>query len=356
MTTRKYLAGVGLAAATALLIASGPAGATTGTSAAAAALNSEIVQAITAMGATVTSIAAVTGGFQVHFSTGASVFVPQTGFLDRGDSKTLFVEGATGFSAQGNERRFAIWGQYAYTRFDEDQRAVDSDGSTHAFTVGGDYLINRWMRGGIAFTFDHTNIDTTFNRGKSRTNGYSFSPYALFQLIENRLFFDTTIGYGVTDQKSNRNSGTITSTSDGDRLFASANLTSIFAVKNWSIRPGAGILWSRSATDSYRESNGILAAANVNHFGRMHLGSEFGYNFARWQPFVSAKYLYDYKFDYPKFTGVTQPTEHRSAAQFGLGASFSLTNRLTGSVKGTTEAFRKDNSNHSFTGSMRYAF
>lgn len=366
MQANKMLLGVvGLVA---FCAAAAPALASTGTSQAAASQNANTSNTVVNSTATPNVVTTISNGFQVNFSGGPSGGPRSVGAaplssgstqsgarIDGGDQK-LFHHGATGFSAQGSEPRFAVWGQYGYTRFDEDQRAVDSDGSTHAIVVGGDYRFNRWLIGGLAFVYDRTDVDTTFNLGELEVNGYSFAPYAVVQLIQDRLFLDATVGYGITDQDAKRRSNTITSSADGDRIFAAANLTAVFRHMNWRMQPSTGILWSRSKTDSYLESNGVRAGESVNHFGRMHVGGEVGYRFARWEPFAGAKYLYDYKFDYPTFTGVTQPKEHRSAAQFTLGTNVNISNRLIATVKGQTEAFRKDNSTYGFSGTLRYAF
>ncbi len=357
---------LGIVGLVALCVAAAPALATTGTSQAAASQNANTINSVvnsTSMpnlvntltnGIEAVNFAAILGGLQTGQS-GAGDAVRSGARIDGGEQK-LFHHGATGFSAQGSEPRFAVWGQYGYTRFDEDQQAVDSDGSTHAVVLGGDYRFNRWLIGGLAFVYDRTNMDTTFNSGELEVNGYSFAPYAIVQLIQNRLFLAVSAGYSITDQDAKRTNNTITSSADGDRFFAAANLTAVFNHMNWRLQPSTGILWARSKTDSYRESNGVLASESVNHFGRMHVGGEVGYRFARWEPFAGAKYLHDYKFDYPTFTGVTQPTERRSAAQFTVGTNVNISNRLTATVKGQTEAFRKDNSTYGFSGTLRYAF
>ncbi len=276
----------------------------------------------------------------------------------RGPSTSSLLDaGAKGFSAQGNEPRFGVWGQYGYTIFDEDQSAIDSDGKSHTVAFGGDYRFNRWLIGGLALAYERTDVDTTFNLGKLDQTGYVVAPYAVFALIQNRLFLDVSAGYVFGDQDTERNSGRIRGSTDTSRIFGAANLTASLEHKNWNFRPGTGILWSRSQSEAYRESNATAVPKVVDHFGRMRLGTEVGYQFAKWEPFVMADYTYDYKFDYAKVgAGQIQPKEHRSAATFGLGANIALTNSLTGSLRGTTEAFRKDNSQQSFTGSMRYAF
>jgi len=351
MQANKMLLGVvGLVA---FCAAAAPALATTGTSQAAASQNANTTNSVVNRQSSANIFAAFET--EMRAQREASSAQLRTARIDGGD-QTLFHHGATGFSAQGSEPRFAVWGQYGYTRFDEKQTAVDSDGSTHAIVVGGDYRFNRWLIGGLAFVYDRTDVNTTFNTGELEVNGYSFAPYAVIQLIQNRLFLDATAGYGITHQDSKRVNKTITSSTDGDRIFAAANLTALFNHMNWRVQPSTGILWSRSKTDSYLESNGVRAAKSTDHFGRMHVGGELGYRFARWEPFAGAKYLYDYKFDYPTFDGVNQPKEHRSAAQFTVGTNVNISNRLIATMRGQTEAFRKDNSTYGFTGTLRYAF
>ncbi len=296
----------------------------------------------------------LSNGIQGSAGGGAKMF--GGGNRTSGDN-TLLDAGAKGFSAQGGERRFGVWGQYGYTGFDEDQSAIDSDGTSHTVAFGGDYRFNRWLIGGLSLAYERTDIDTTFNLGEVKQTGYVIAPYAVFALIQNRLFLDVSAGYVLGDQDTKRARGIITGSTDTSRVFGGANLTASLAHMNWNFRPGTGIMWSRSQSDAYRESNGTAVPKVVDHFGRMRLGTEIGYQFAKWEPFAQAEYTYDYKFDYARVgPGQIQPKEHRSAATFGLGANIALANGLTGSVRGTTEAFRQDNSTYSFTGSLRYAF
>lgn len=284
---------------------------------------------------------------------------PQRSDIDAEATQTssLFRYGATGLSAQQDDPRAAVWGQYGYTRFDEDQTAIDSDGSSHAFAVGGDYRWNNWLATGMAFVYSRTDVDTTFNRGTSKSSGYTFAPYAVVSVIPSLLIADATVGYTVGDNDMTRSNGAITGSTDTNSYFASANLSLLLGKGPWSFTPSTGILWSRSEVDAFRESNGTAVPRSLTHFGRMHIGSEVGYNFERWSPFVGAKYLYDYKFEHAKDpSGVPIAKAHKSAAELSMGANVSLTNRLIGSFKGTTEAFRKDNSTYSFSGSLRYAF
>jgi outer membrane autotransporter protein len=228
---------------------------------------------------------------------------------------------------------------------------------THAFAFGSDYRWNNWFMTGLSFAYTRSDVDTTFNRGTLKSNGYNFAPYAVVSLIPNKLFLDVSAGYGFGDSKSTRTNGAITGSTDKSNYFVSGGLNMVLTANRWFAQPSAGILWSRSQWDAYRESNGTAVPRVVNHFGRMHVGSDVGYAFNSWQPFVGAKYLYDYKFEHAKDrNGVLIATAHRNAAELSMGTSVSLTNRLSGTLKGSTEAFRKDNSTYSFSGSLRYAF
>ncbi|MFN0043468.1 MAG: autotransporter outer membrane beta-barrel domain-containing protein [Alphaproteobacteria bacterium] len=325
--------------------------------------SSQVLSEITALQTTTTTLTTLQKGYLSSLLATATSrklnVVTTSGLSYEGGAKTssLFRYGAEGMSAQGNEPRMAVWGQYGFTRFDEDQPTIDSDGVVHSVAVGGDYRFNNWLLAGLSFAFDRSDVTTTFNRGTSKSNGYTFAPYAVVSLIQDTLFWDASAGYSFGDNKSTRSSGLITGSNDNDRYFMSTNLSAVLNKGRWIARPATGVLWSRSESDAFRESNGTLVPRNVSHFGRMHVGSEFGYVFPKWEPFVGAKYLYDYKFDFPKSAaGIPIATAHRSAVEFALGTNLNFTQRLSGNLKGSTEAFREDNSTYTFSGSLRYAF
>ena len=281
----------------------------------------------------------------------------QRGSLDEPDSRDLFGAGARGFSAQERDPKFGVWGQYGFSHYKQDQTTIAGSGDTHVFVAGGDYRFNNWFLAGLSAGYERGDNKTTFNNGKITTNAGLVAPYAVFQLIEGMLFLDANAGYAAGGMDTERSNGSITGNTDFNRFFASSNLTANLERGNWQFRPGAGLVWARQEIDAYRESNATAVPRNVDHFGRMRVGSQIGYQFTRWQPYVLADYEYDFKFDYARTpAGVTQPVEHRSGALLGGGAIFSFTNSLTGGVQFTTRTFRSDYSEYSANGTIRYAF
>jgi hypothetical protein len=301
-----------------------------------------------------TTSSTITGGATGQNTGGSSTMF---GGNSGTNTTSLFDAGARGFSAQGKEIKFGAWAQYGFSSFDEDQVNIDSDGKVHSFVAGADYRFNRWGLAGLSLGYERVDVDTTFNLGKIETNGFVVAPYAVFQLITGKLFLDVNGGYAGGNMDTERASGAITGDTDYSRWFAASNLTANLSHNQWRFRPGLGVVWSRQEIDAYRESNANNVPKTIDHFGRFRAGSQLGYQFAKWQPYVLADYEYDFKFDYPTLGGgALQPTEHRSGALLGGGVVFNFTNRLTGGVQFSTRAFREDYSQYNATGTIRYAF
>ncbi|MDZ7737050.1 MAG: autotransporter outer membrane beta-barrel domain-containing protein [Gammaproteobacteria bacterium] len=80
---------------------------------------------------------------------------------------------------------------------------------------------------GIAIGYEHTDIDTGFNRGNVESDGFTIAPYAGF-LLDDLLSVDATLGYTRIDVDQFRtdpaSGARITSGTISDRWFASANM------------------------------------------------------------------------------------------------------------------------------------
>ena len=180
------------------------------------------------------------------------------------------------------------------------------------------------------------------------------------------MFISGSVGYALLDEDLERNaSGTIiTGNTEVDRVFASGNVTGNLAVRNFRFRPSAGVVWLRSKTEAFSESNGVLAPENLVHFAQVKAGARLSHVFALRsgtnfiEPFILGQVEHDFKSDLPTAPAGTAvfPVDERTGGTVGGGMYFYIGPRISGGVEFSTEVGRDDFSTYSVTGNVRFSF
>ena len=265
----------------------------------------------------------------------------------------------SGAAAGGADGKLAIWVQGSYSTFDQDQIQIASDGDTYALGVGADWQFSDRFIGGLSFSGYTSDATLSFNNGSLETDGVIIAPYFAAILGKNRNFvLDGAIGYGVGESDATRSNGTITGSYDSDLWFASTNLTYQKSYRNFSFAPKVGVLWLDSTNDGYTESGGVVIPGGGTQLGRLSFGGKVSYiRNPKFIPYISAIGEYDFETDdYSSFTAGNRPSVEDTGATVGLGAQMALSERLSGTLEGTTALGREDYSAYTLSGTLRLKF
>lgn len=267
--------------------------------------------------------------------------------------------GLRGFSAGDGPSRLGLWANLAGTWFAEDQAALKSDGSVATGLVGADYRINDRFIVGLSAGYERQDVTTDFNQGSIVSNGYVVSPYALLQLIPNRLFMDVSGGYVGSKQTIDRtlNGQLVSGSPDAQRVFAAGAFQANFDHDKWRLRPETGVLWLNQHVDGYLESGGLAIPSSNTPLGRFHAGGRVSYNLGRIEPYVSGEFEYDFKTSTTVAdAGLPQPSTRRTGGVLGTGLMFQAMPGLFGGIQFSASVGRADYSQYNLGGTLRYAF
>lgn len=265
----------------------------------------------------------------------------------------------SGASAGGADGKLAIWVQGSYATFDQDQVQIAADGDTYSLGFGADWQFSDRFIGGLSLSGYTSDATLTFNNGSLETDGGIVAPYFAAILGKNRnIVLDGAIGYGVGESDAARANGTITGSYDSSVWFAATNLTYQKVVKNFSFAPKVGLLWLDSTNDGYTEVGGVAVPGGDTQLGRLSVGGKVSYvRNPKFIPFISVIGEYDFETDdYSAFASGNRPSVEDTGATLGLGAQMTLSERLSGSIEGSTAVGREDYSAYTLSGSLRLKF
>lgn len=281
----------------------------------------------------------------------------QSFFFDRDGLKV----DQSGVSAGGADGKLAIWMQGAYATFDQDQVQIASDGDTYSLGLGADWQVSDRVIAGLSVSGYTTDATLTFNTGSLETDGVVVAPYFAAILGKNRnLVLDGVVGYGSAENDAKRSNGAITGSYDSDLWFVATNLTYQKRFGNLGFAPKIGVLWLDSSNDGYTEAGvgGLAVPGGDTQLGRLSFGGKVSYLAnPKFVPYVSVIGEYDFETDdYSAFTAGNRPSVEDTGATIGLGANMALSERLSGSLAGTTAVGRDDYSAYNLSGTLRLRF
>ena len=311
-------------------------------------------------GGTSTIVSAGGGGFGGGGGGGPAGGAPegQDGFNFDRDGLRVDQSGA---SAGGADGKLAIWMQGSYATFDQDQVQIAADGDTYSIGFGADWQFSDRFIGGLSVSGYTTDATLTFNNGSLETDGMVVAPYFAAILGKNRNFIlDGAVGYGVGENDTTRANGAITGSYDSDMWFVATNLTYQKRYGNFGFAPKVGVMWLDSTNDGYTEAGvgAIAVPGGDTQLGRLSFGGKVSYlRNPKFVPYISAMGEYDFETDdYSAFTAGNRPSVEDTGATIGLGANMALSERLSGSLDGSTAVGRDDYSAYSVSGTLRLKF
>jgi len=179
---------------------------------------------------------------------------------------------------------FDIWVEGKYTSFRD--TSLPSSMSNNAqsgefglFTVGADYVFNRWLLAGVMAQYDlmYQHTPSGGSVANASGQGWTVGPYATVRLSEN-VFWQARGAWG---QSSNEVSpyGTYSNNFDSERWLASTALQGRWSYGIWIFRPSASVAYIQDNSKSYFDSFGALIPEVKSELGQAKAGPEVGLRF-----------------------------------------------------------------------------
>jgi len=262
------------------------------------------------------------------------------------------------------------WFSYSRTDFENDFASLASEGDRDSFFGGVDYkpdngkVLGMDMVFGLAFGYENSDIDTRFNRGKLETDGYTIAPYMGVSLNDT-WSMDASFGYSSLNNDQFRldpvSSARINSSPDSSSRFMQGNLNALVPLDKFLLGGTAGILWARSETDRFTESDGTVVGESRSRVVQIHLGGDVSYSYLdhsgnSWEPFVSGTYERDISFAKLRLANGPQPSSDNDNFVLGVGLRFFGANNLTGGIEWRNTLGRNQFDESVFSANMRIDF
>lgn len=256
------------------------------------------------------------------------------------------LKGATGLNAgDGASIPYGVWGNYAYTDFENDLSSTAFDGSSHSFLGGVDFAISENSVIGIAIGYDNGDIDTTFNSGNQESETFTIAPY-FGALLTDSMSVDFNIGYSRVDYDQFRvapgSTTRITSTPDSDRWFGAFNLNGFAYHDNWILGARVGALFASNVLEAYTESNGTAIAESRTKLGSASIAGDIAYSYKNYEPFVNLSYQYDFSLTEISVATGPQPTNDANDLLMTTGVRYFNNNGISGNIE-YSKRFLRDN-------------
>jgi outer membrane autotransporter protein len=178
---------------------------------------------------------------------------------------------------------FDIWAEGKYTSFRDTSLPGNMNNAQSGvfglFTVGADYVFNRWLLAGVMAQYDLLNQHTPSAGAMASASGggWTVGPYATVRLSEN-VFWQARGAWG---QSSNQVSpyGTYTNNFDSQRWLGSTALQGRWTYGNWIFRPSASVAYMQDNSKSYYDTFGVLIPEVKSELGQAKAGPEVGLRF-----------------------------------------------------------------------------
>lgn len=277
---------------------------------------------------------------------------------NRGQNIALIQKGfpASGLSAGDAWENYSFWLSYSRVETEDDLSSTAYDSSTNNAMAGIDYIVSDRMVVGLAFLAEDNDVDTVFNTGSQKIDGFMVAPYFGYSLTD-VFSIDGSVGYGGYDIDQVRTDPVTGTLVDGDtesdRWFASFNLNAFRNVGNWFLSGRAGMVYSEEDHDGYTETGVAGAAVNPAvasqelEFGQLQIGGEAAYSLGNFEPFVSA--FYEYDFEREKIivnAGQARPDNDRDDVRLGLGVRAFSNDGFAGILQWNTVLDRSNFDSH----------
>lgn len=253
-----------------------------------------------------------------------------------------------GLSGGSSELGLGVWANVGYSSIDFDKAGSEFDGDIWTGMGGLDYKFTEQFIAGMAFGYENIDLETTFNRGTLKADGWTFAPYALYRFTKT-YSVDASVGYSMVDYDLTRRdplvNTSITGKTDGNRYFGAVNLNGNWAEDQWRFGAKLGNLYVTETKDRFTESNGVVTGEQTTKVGQASLGGKVGYNLGMVEPYVSGAGRIYYG-----------DADDKSDFLAGVGSLFYLGEMAIGGIEATTPLAADDLKQWTVTGTIRFDF
>jgi len=184
--------------------------------------------------------------------------------------------GLAAFAAAKATPKWSTWGDLNATWSDRNDAVAGNNGRLDAGTIAIDYRIVERGVIGVLGSFEHGDYDTTLSGGTMKSwavGGGVYGGYALTDV----LIVDALAQWQALD--TDVSSPAATASYRGNRVQLAANLTAYLTRGVYSLRPTAGISYTRDDFDGYTDSAGIFTGSQWTATTAGSAGVEVGREF-----------------------------------------------------------------------------
>lgn len=248
-----------------------------------------------------------------------------------------------------NASMLSVWSALGIKNLNDDI----TDGYINTVMAGLDFRLSDRLLSGLAIAYESTDLDTGFNDGEFKSDAFTIAPYGIYKITD-QLSVDSSIGYSRVNYDFNRINGTVTSSTDADRIFAALNFNYNYALNRIRFGTKAGYLYAVEKPDDFTESTGTTVSGKDIYLGQARIGARIGYMFDRVEPFIDLRYEYD---NVSSDIALSNYDDDRDGVVAALGLNFSLSSSVTGSILGRKELGRSNgDETHALLGNIAYKF
>ncbi len=236
--------------------------------------------------------------------------------LSSADESTEITRGA---SAGDQGSPWTLWATPIVTQVNNRIDPITSKGSVGIVMLGLEHNQDDELIRGVIVAFDRTILETPYNSGTVKGNGYTVSPYIALPLNE-AWMLDANAGLGKNDQKTNI-SGTTASPND-DRSLVSIGLTKSQSINRWLVNTKLGYSYSRDEVGTYIDSSGASTTTSTSTLNQLKVGVLATHMVGKFKPFVGVYSMFN---DFSVSGGSeTKPKEYSVTPQLQFGISPSV--------------------------------
>ena len=226
--------------------------------------------------------------------------------------------GLKGLAASGDsDSPWTLWATPVLSNVSNRIAPATSEGSVNILLLGLEHNQDDELIRGVVLALDRADLDTPYNSGKVKGNGYTIAPYLAMPFAESWLL-DASVGFGKMSLKTNVSN--ITASPEDVRQLASIGLShSLLTKTKWLVSSKAGYSYSTDKVESYKDSAASITATSKTTLGQVKIGVQATYLASKFKPFVAA---YQFFNDFSVSGGsATQPKEYSTTPQLQLGIS-----------------------------------
>jgi len=110
----------------------------------------------------------------------ASAISPGGGFPPPAINVSTFLDtrSQSGVAAGGSQKKAGAWVQGGYTTIESTDLGGEFEGDVYNLVAGLDYKVNKNAVVGLSLAYEDVDVDTTFNSGTFKGDGFTIAPYA----------------------------------------------------------------------------------------------------------------------------------------------------------------------------------